>query len=298
VIYDLRLGKEIGLSSKAGQMKIKAILPYFGGKRNLAPQIVEVLGKHRVYWEPFCGSLAVLFAKPTCVMEMVCDLHGDLINLARVVQDRDLGLDLYEMAAKTLMCEPLCTDAAERIKSGAYQAGDGEPNLGWAYDFMLCSWLGRKGVAGTKSYNYAFCARYTANGGHAAKRWRSVIESIPAWQWRLMNVTILCRDAFEVISRIEDKEGTAVYIDPPYLEKNGLYVHDFDPADHQRLADALARFEKARVVVSYYDHPQLTKLYPAWDRIEINVARTMVNPGSRGKKTPGQPKCCWSIDGI
>lgn len=32
-------------------MKIKAIAPWFGGKRNLAPQIVRLLGRHRAYWE-------------------------------------------------------------------------------------------------------------------------------------------------------------------------------------------------------------------------------------------------------
>jgi DNA adenine methylase len=265
-------------------MKVRAIAPWFGGKRNLAPRIVEALGEHRVYWEPFCGSMAVLFAKPTCVMETVCDLHGGLTNLARVVQDRELGLDLYELCAKTLMSEQLFKDAVERIKSGDYHATDGAKNLGWAYDFMLCSWLGRNGVAGTKSYKYAFCVRYTATGGHAAKRWRSVIESIPAWQWRLMNVTILNRDAFDVLDRIDDKPGTAIYIDPPYLKKGAKYTHDFEPPDHIRLARALSGFKNARVVVSYYDHPQLTELYPDWERIEIEVSKAMGNQGSRGRK--------------
>lgn len=37
-------------------MKIKALAPWFGAKRNLAPVIVGLLGEHRIYWEPFCGS--------------------------------------------------------------------------------------------------------------------------------------------------------------------------------------------------------------------------------------------------
>lgn len=67
---------------------ITAIAPWFGGKRNLAPAIVEELGPHRGYWEPFCGSLAVLLAKPRVSQETANDLHGDLINLARVLQER------------------------------------------------------------------------------------------------------------------------------------------------------------------------------------------------------------------
>lgn len=45
-------------------MKITALAPWYGSKRTLAPRIVEQLGEHRAYWEPFCGSCAVLFAKP------------------------------------------------------------------------------------------------------------------------------------------------------------------------------------------------------------------------------------------
>lgn len=39
---------------------INAILPYFGAKRVLAPAIIQELGNHTAYWEPFCGSMAVL----------------------------------------------------------------------------------------------------------------------------------------------------------------------------------------------------------------------------------------------
>ncbi len=45
------------------EAKITAIAPWFGGKRTLAPRIIEALGKHTAYWEPFCGSMAVLLAK-------------------------------------------------------------------------------------------------------------------------------------------------------------------------------------------------------------------------------------------
>ena len=62
--------------------KIGAIAPWFGSKRSMAPIIVSELGPHSAYWEPFCGSMAVLMAKPPCIMETVNDLHADLINLA------------------------------------------------------------------------------------------------------------------------------------------------------------------------------------------------------------------------
>lgn len=270
--------KEFEDNQKA--MKIKALAPWFGAKRNLALRIVELLGKHSVYWEPFCGSMAVLLAKPPCVMETVSDLHGDLINLARVIQDKDLSIKLFDKLSRTLMHEKLFHEAAERYR-GYNQ--NGKVDFEAAYDYCLCAWLGRNGVAGTSSYNQGFCVRYTAKGGHAAKRFKSVIQSIPSWFYRLQNVTILCRDAFELIPRIEDLENTAIYIDPPYLQKGANYIFDFEKQDHQRLADLLHHFNKARIVVSYYDHPKLAELYTGWYREQIVVSKSIAHQSARGK---------------
>ena len=261
-------------------MKITALAPWFGGKRNLAPTIVEELGEHRVYWEPFCGSMAVLLAKPVCVMETVNDLHGDLVNLARVVQSETLGPALYRRLRRTLMCETLHREAAARHRERGY-AGDGEPDLQAAYDYFLCAWLGRNGVAGT-GYNQGFCLRFTANGGQAARRTISVVDSIPAWRRRLRNVMVLCRDAFDLLPRIDDAPGTAIYVDPPYLKKGAKYVHDFEAPDHERLAKLLGRFKRSRVVVSYYADPQLADLYPGWTQREIVVSKALSVQGRRG----------------
>lgn len=85
--------------------KITAIAPWFGSKRNLAPEIVLELGPHRVYWELCCGSMAVLLLLEPCVMETAVDLHGDLTNLAKVIQDRILKSVLYRRLRSTLMSE-------------------------------------------------------------------------------------------------------------------------------------------------------------------------------------------------
>jgi len=189
-------------------MKIKALAPWAGAKRNLAPKIVQLLGKHRVYWDICAGSLAVLLAKEPCVMETAVDLHGDLTNLALCLQDATLALELYERAARTLMSDEIFGAAAERLRA-TRTCTLNTPDVDRAYDYLVCSWLGRNGVGGTRGYNYGFCLRFTAKGSHAAKRWRSVIESLPSWHQRLINVTILRRDVFEVLPRIEDAKATA-----------------------------------------------------------------------------------------
>jgi DNA adenine methylase len=258
---------------------INALAPWFGAKRTLAPRIVEVIGKHSVYWEPFCGSMAILLSKEPCTMETVNDLHGDLINLARVLQHENLAIELYSRMSRIVMHEGLIEEARQELR----QPFASPLNVTRAVAYMVAAWCGRNGVGGTDADGNGFCVRYTSNGGHAAKRFRSAIESIPGWHERLRNVTILGRDAMEIIERIEDKQGTVIYCDPPYVVKGAKYVHDFEGHDHQRLAELLNRFRKTRVVVSYYEHPLLDELYKDWAKIPLKATKALANQGMRDK---------------
>lgn len=258
-------------------MRISAMLPYFGGKRNMADEIVREIGPHSCYWEPFCGSLAVLFSKDKVSSETINDLHHDVVNLAFILSSK-WAPDLFERLQRTSFCEPLFRECRAKLSECRC-----DNDTDRAYCFFVESWMGRNGVAGTRAANTAFCVRYTSNGGDPAIRFASAVDSIPAWHDRLRRVAILERDAFELLDRIEDKAGTVIYADPPYLVKGAQYLHDFADADHQRLADLLRRFEKTRVVVSYYDHPELARLYPGWTNRRIEVTKAMVNQGMRDK---------------
>jgi DNA adenine methylase len=265
------------------EMKITAIAPWFGGKRTLAPEIVKELGPHRAYWEPFCGGLPVLLAKEPATMETVNDLHGDLINLARVVQDAVHGPALYRKLRRCWMDEELY-DLCQQYIGGPYE---GQLSVDRAFAYFVASWLGRNGTSGLQSHRVgkAFCVRYTKNGGHGGTRFVSAIDSIPAWRRRMRGLSILRRDAFELLERIEDALGVVIYCDPPYIEKAGVYQHDFGAADHKRLSDALCRFKRTRVVVSYYNHPLLAELYPGWTKRCFDVSKAMSHQGARGENS-------------
>lgn len=275
---------------------ITAIAPWFGAKRTLAPQIIAALGTHRSYWEPFCGSMAVLLAKPRASSETVNDLHGDLINLARVIQDDLTGPMLYRRLRRTALHEDIFAEAREELKIEAavddgYRTSDitePPPNPDRAWAFFVCSWMGRNGTAGTPGYNMNFCVRFSAAGGDPGKRFRGAVDSIPAWRERLRGVTILRRDAFGLLERIADEPGTAIYLDPPYMVKGARYVHDFDGEHHARLADLASRFTKARVVVSYYEHPRVRELYDGWWFTEIPVRRNLAATSSRDGENDSQ----------
>ena len=267
-------------------MRIGSIAPWYGAKRTIAPAIVEELGDHSGYWEPFCGSLAVLFTKPPAAMEVVNDLHGDLINLARVVAS-DRWEDLFCRLNRELMSDAAFQDAEDALAGPPVVAEAGAvaaEHVARAAAYMAASWMGRNGISGTHNSNRTIATRYTPGGGNGARRWRSAIESMPAWHVRLQNVHIKRMDAFEMIARVQDHPRTAMYLDPPYLAKSDAYVHDFAPADHDRLAELLSRFVAARVVVSYYDHPRLDALYPPdrWTRRPVAAIKNLVQASPNG----------------
>ncbi len=290
--------------------KIKAIAPWFGGKRTMAPAIVAELGKHTQYFEPFCGSMAVLFAKEPSQKETVNDLHGDLINLARVIQCGSAAEELYNRLQRTLFSEGLLDEAGERLEEvkGFTPASEvDEKSIERAYWYFLASWMGRNGTAGTARIDYQIAVRWTKGGGSPTVRFKNAIDSLPWWHSRLKNVVILKRDAFQIIDRFEDVKETAIYADPPYeavtrstgATKNGRggkYLHEFDHSagmfgdDHQKLADALRGYRNARIVVSYYDCPRIRELYCGWTVVEHTRQKHLHAQNGRGARPKDAPE--------
>jgi DNA adenine methylase len=260
---------------------ILALAPWAGSKRMLANKIIAELGPHTSYFEPFCGSMAVLFAKDPARHEVVNDLNRDLVNVASVLQRRSTASALLERLHFTIAAEEQYRQSREYVlEPFTGYLGDAER----AYHAMVCWWLGRNGMAGTRKSRTTFSARFTPNGGSGGVRFRNLVESIPAFIERLARVDVLNRDGFEVLAKVEDLPLTAIYLDPPYLKKSIEYEHDFKAADHDRLAEASARFTRARVVISYYDHPDLSRLYPPdrWRVVRHEVNKLICNAKNRG----------------
>ena len=68
----------------------RAPFPYFGGKRNAAPIVWGLFGDVDHYVEPFCGSCAMLLARPQNhrrKIETVNDADGMLVNVWRAIRN-------------------------------------------------------------------------------------------------------------------------------------------------------------------------------------------------------------------
>jgi DNA adenine methylase len=304
--------------STVADMKVRAIAPWFGGKRTLAPEIVPELGTHTQYFEPFCGSMAVLFAKQPSQKETVNDLHGDLINLAQVIQDPHSAPLLYERLQRVVVCEGLLDEARDHLDDTsslslimAHKNAADPLSLERAYWYFLASWMGRNGTAGTERVDYQIAVRWTKNGGSPTIRFRNAVESIPAWHYRLGNVVILRRDAFGFIDRFEDVKETAIYIDSPYTPETrnnlggkngggGHYLHEFQHEsaggmfggkdDHARLAEILRGYRNARIVVSYYDCERIRDLYRGWTFLDKTRQKNLHAQNGRGMRPKDAPE--------
>jgi DNA adenine methylase len=268
--------------------QINGLAPWFGAKRTIASPIVEEIGEHNSYWEPFCGSMAVLLSKRPTRTEVVNDFHRDLVNLARCIQHPKLGPVLYRRLRRVLSSQDLFAAALADVRGESPPADAEMPDVDRAFAYFIASWQGMNGVAGTNSFNTNFARRFSSLGGDPGARWQGAVNSIPAWRKRLARVQILRSDGIELCEKIEDREGTVIYCDPPYLVKGAKYLHDFEEKDHVRLAKALGRFQKTRVVVSYYDNPRLASLYPGWSVRAVEVSKSLVNQGKRDQAGGGK----------
>lgn len=261
-------------------MPIKCIAPWAGGKRRLAKRIVELLGDHTHYAEVFVGGCSILPAKPRCEIEVVNDANADLVNVLRCVQDKSddvsLLLTIVDFSREGF------ESALAMLKS--HTTGYHTPMHKAAMQLAVW-WMGANGFAGTTKDGW-FAQRHTETGGDPAVRWANFKASLPALSERLRNVEVTNAGYCKFLDMIDDKSGTAIYCDPPYLEKSLTYTHDFDGFDHAILAARLNEYQKARVVVSYYDHPALVGLYPSnrWRRVYVGVSKSSASASGKAKR--------------
>jgi hypothetical protein len=259
-----------------------SIANWFGINRMLASSVATQLGTPEWVGVPCMGGAPELqFIKArTC---MAADLHRHLINLARVIRDEELNTDLMRRLDATLFHEDELRQAQDRcrVREASLPGGvfDGSglfasdqpsqtteaPDVAWAYDYFLCTWMAPGGRSGTRGeFRQSMSVRWDAGGGDSCGRFRSAAESLQAWSKILRPWTFLTLDIFDFLSKAKDQPGHALYIDTPWPDDGDDYKHAFTYATHRRLAALLSRYREARIVVRFGDHPLIHEIYADW----------------------------------
>lgn len=276
-------------------LKIKAAAPWAGGKRKIASAIIEELGEYDTLVDVFVGGYSWELQAEKAPHEFLNDANPFLVNVLRCLRDYRPKLAEWLDATPFDRGEfELAASWVSDLKRLPNELGD---CIELAASQLIVWWMGPNGLAGTTTKPW-FATRHTKTGGSPETRWNSFRSSIPAISERLQGSEITNLD-FRVLlgNRRFDSIGTAIYCDPPYLNKTFDYQFEEDiqadgsrkPFPHQKLAEALNAHKRARIVVSYYDDPLLDVLYPRekWRRRYIETAKNSANSVGKGrKKTP------------
>lgn len=249
-------------------MVTRPALRYLGGKWRLAPWITGFFPSHRVYVEPYGGAASVLLRKARSMGECYNDLDGEVVNLFRVLRDRDTSEELQRLLRLT----PFSREEFD----GAYVACD-DP-IERARRLVVRSYMGHGSSSAVSIKNTGFRASLVNRGGMLpAGEWPGLPAALNHITNRLDGVLVEQRPALQVIDRY-DEEGALIYLDPPYvaetrsLKKRGgkpSHAYKFEMTSEEH-AELLTRADacKAAVVLSGYPSEAYDSLLHGWERHE------------------------------
>lgn len=231
----------------------KPILPWMGGKRRLAKQILPLFKPHTTYVEPFCGGAALFFMKEPAKVEVINDVNGELVNLYRVVKHHlDEFLRQFRWALVSRQ-EYLWQQKANPETLTDIQRA--------ARFFYL-----QKLAFGGKVVGQSFGTAATSPPRLNLLR---LEEDLSDAHLRLSRTTIEKLDWQECIRRY-DRAATLFYLDPPYWGTAGYGV-DFGMDQYEQMAK-LAEETKGQVVISVNDIPEMRSVFK-----RLNVQSTSIN---------------------
>lgn len=265
--------------------RVMAPVFWYGGKGRLAPKIVPMIPPGKVYVEPYCGAASIFWHLQPRQVEVLNDLHGELVTIFRVLQDAEQFRELTHRLAWT----PYSREEFRRAL-----AMRDEPDLSLvdrAWAFFVRQNQGFSGIAKTEgSWSRAFIS-YRGMAAPASK-WRGRLASLRVWHERLSRVQIDSVDALRCIA-YWDSPDTVFYVDPPYVHatrakgSRGAYEHEQPDEHHEELIRLLLGIT-GQAVVSGYDSPIYQPLADAGWRVERIKTASHAAGRVRGTKLRGK----------
>lgn len=267
---------------------VTALAPWFGSNRLLAHHVGELLAGRKWVGVPFAGGMCEV-SQITARSIVVGDLHRHLINLARTIADDELRPVLVRELRRTTF-HPDELDQAQEWCKVHQPAPQLKADLTAAINYFRCVWMGRSHIAGTADeFHGRLSTRWNANGGDSNTRFRSAVRMIAEFSRTARRCSFSVMDAFDFLARCEDNPAHGIYCDPPFPGAGREYRHNGGRTDaeetiwHTRLRDSVVTFTRTRVVMRFYRHPLIERLYPAddWQWVEPAGGRTQT-----GKAAP------------
>jgi len=268
-------------NNKKNNPLTRPFLKWAGGKRQLLPQISELVPKMKTYYEPFIGAGAVLFhLQPK--KAVINDTNVELINCYNIIKN---NLDkLIEDLNNHKNEKEYFYSIRELDRMPAYQKlSDVGRSSRIIYLNKTC-YNGLFRVNSQGQFNTPF-GRYINP--------KIVDETVLKAVNKYLNssdVTTLNLDFEEAVSTA--KKGDFVYFDPPYdpisdtSSFTGYDINGFNKNEQKRLKDTFEELTNKGVkcMLSNSKTPFITKLYNEYVTIDVSAIRSInSNASKRGK---------------
>lgn len=251
------------------------LIPYIGGKHRLAKRLAEIIvgtGADTVV-DVFAGSAAVLLAVTDSGIKkrVYNDIDRDLVNLFRVVADREQRRALFQLLRWTPPARAIFEEDHVRYVAGG---------------FSFCAIADPVQRARATFYRHMFSfGGKVRSGGFSVSikdeyhikevgRYRNTLKRLVR-AGEFFRTTVIENQHYSDLIRFYGRRSeVCLFCDPPYLGTEDCYSHRFKGADHVFLAEQLNAC-KAAVVITYYDSPILRELYspPIWTWTSIQATK-------------------------
>lgn len=238
---------------------MKSPFSYFGGKARISNKVIELIPKHTVYVEPFCGSATIMFKKPfpgfKCTdfyREVINDSNKEVFNFFQQLRDNGevlvekLYFSLYSEAGYKESCDFNVTDDLERARRFFI-------NISHSFGHQLSAGWGRSVISDNMPLSR-----------HVKK-----IDKLPTYIERMRSVFVSNLDALECIEKW-DSPQSFFYCDPPYPGTSQGHYAGYSLADFQRLIDKLDKCQGSFMLSCYNPDPSIV-IPGDWEKHEIET---------------------------
>jgi DNA adenine methylase len=252
-------------------MQHRPIIPWIGGKRRIAANVLSKFGEHSCYVEAFAGAAAVFFMKPPSEVEVLNDINGELVNLYRVVKHH---LEEFVRQFKWALSSRQVYEWEKMTRPETLT------DIQRAARFYYLQKLAFGGRVSGQSFGTA-----TTTGPRL--NLLRIEEELSQAHLRLQGAYIEHLPWLRVIQRY-DRPHTLHYLDPPYWQTEGYGV-DFGFEQYERMAE-IAKEMQGSVVISINDHPDIRRVF---DGLRMEVLALQYTVGG-GAGVPARELLIWN----
>lgn len=234
----------------------KPIIPWIGGKRRLAEQLLPLFGDHTCYVEVFAGAAALFFYKQPSQVEVLNDINGELINLYRVVK--------HHLAEFVRQFEWALTSRQTYLWE-QMKAPETLTDIQRAARFFYLQRLSFGARVDGQTFGTA------TTGGPRFSILRLEEDLTAAWH-RLADTTLENLGWQACMARY-DRPHSLFFCDPPYWQTEGYGV-DFPLAEYEALA-ATAKAAEGTVIITVNDHPEMRRVFQGLEMRTVGITYTV-----------------------